>query len=699
MILLERTARMQHFEFFIGTFLVLSMVGTAVVVAGTGMAPAYRDLLAAPIIGACVLSIGVTVLYRFGVPPYLTALSATVISAVAIAGHVARFRDTYRAAGPARYGPDMAVRMMSCGAVMGLILLPHYLGGPQFAIFQGSRQDTFNYLSGAVGFANYSYAHLSSFDAASEPIAGLAAASYMLTARPAVALLYAALYKLFSSDFLINAYDYCLVGQLTCYFAFLYLMLNCFPGRERMLHVAAVAFGTGFFTQYVLDINSWSEIFAVPMMVLLLTDFCRGLLMVQPPGDGGPGRAALRSKELPDRPVPRSAKLVFLLVRLPLAAAGVVYVYPEILPLAGLACAGAFTCVVTGNIRAGQFSAARRALLMTMGFAAIALALVGGYWNGTMGFLMSQLQMATSSDVEWHRFFQAYLFGGTTEVSDRLQSASTPAYLFYVAIAAPANFLAGFLGLYFLQPRDLWIKPLNAFFLVWPPILLLWLIGVSRGIVVSIRRELQSWRSGSGNRLFGPIAIGALAAFAVPAGLLLDGKYWAAGKGLSMLTPFVFAALVVPIVGGRIEKNAAVLCSMVLGAHLCFGFYRPIIVASRGDGGYYNYPYPTLQKEIRNGVDWDLSRHEAEIGKCSLVKVDVADLFFERIVENYLMDKMIRWFSPNPQFVYYGEGLELPMMRAPDGMREDCTIATEFKPDESKLDPVGQKIILLNAKP
>src|SRR5207253_3166185 len=124
----------------------------------------------------------------------------------------------------------------------------HYLGGQQFAIVQGNRHDTFNYLSGAVGFANYTYDHLSSFDPTPEPVAGLAAASAMLGARPAVALLYASLYKLISSDFLINAYDYCLVGQLNFYFAFLYLMLNCFPGRERILHIAAVAFGIGFFT-------------------------------------------------------------------------------------------------------------------------------------------------------------------------------------------------------------------------------------------------------------------------------------------------------------------------------------------------------------------------------------------------------------------------------------------------------------------
>jgi hypothetical protein len=684
---------MQHFEFFIGALLVLSVVGTPVILASTGTHLAYRDLLPAPIIGAGVLSIGATVLYRWGIPPYLTTFYATLISAVASVGYFIWFGGEYRAAGGVRCSRAIAVRVVSCGSVIVLILLPHYLGGQQFAIFQGNRHDTVNYLSGAVGFANYSYAHLSSFDPASEPVAGLAEAAALLMARPAVAILYASLYKLFSSDFLINAYDYCLVGQLNFYFAFLYLMLNCFPRRERILHFAAVAFGVGFFAQYVLDINAWSELFAVPMMVVLLTDFCRGLLMVRPSRDGRVDQAGLPPKDPPDRATVRSARLAFLFVRLPVTAAGMMYVYPEISPLAGLAGAGALACMITADIRRGDYWAAWKSLIATALVATIALVLMRGYWQGTIGFLLFQVQMTASTDVGWYRFFQAYLFGGTSEIIERLRSAGAPAYLFYLTIALPANFLAGFFGLYFLQPRTLWIKPLTPYFLLWLPILLFWLSRVTLAVIASVRIEFARWRSGSGSSLFGPIAVGGLVAFAVPVGLLLQGKYWAAGKGLSMLAPFVFAALVVPIVGGRTRRNTAVLCSIVLGVHLCFGIYRPIIVGIRADGSHFGYPYPSLGKESRNVIDWDVSRYEADIEKCTLVKVDIVEPFLERIVENYLVEKKIQWFSPNPQWSYYGVGSQLPMMRAPDGKPADCTIATE-----SKADSIGRKIILSNAK-
>jgi hypothetical protein len=308
-----------------------------------------------------------------------------------------------------------------------------------------------------------------------------------------------------------------------------------------------------------------------------------------------------------------------------------------------------------------------------------------------LGFFLSQLRIATSSSVEWHRFFQAYLFGGTTEVTEHIQSARGLAYLFYVLVAAPANFLAGIFGLYFLQPRGLWRQSLSLPFLLWLPIQLLWLIGIFFGIAASARREFKN--PDPRNSLFRLIAIGGLVALIIPIGLAWKAQYWSAGKSLSMIAPFVFVALLIPIAAGHVRRIVVALCWLVIGGHLYFGLDRSVVIAVRADGGHFSYPYPTLPKETRTHVDWDISRYEADIQKCALIKVDIGEPFLERVVENYVMEKKIRWFSPNPQFSYYGAGSELPMMRAPDGKLEDCTIATESKPNS-----IGQKIILLNAK-
>jgi hypothetical protein len=678
----QGTSFMQHFVFFIGSFLIFSVNGFVVVLASTGRNLSYPELLAAPVVGTCVLSILVTGLYFWGVPPYVTTVSGTVISGAIIAGKFFLASNKPRFAVAAR--PDLAVRILCLAFVACVILLPHYLGGQQFAIFQGNRHDTVNYLSGAFGYANYSYAYLTSFDLASEPAAGLAGAAAMLNARPTVALLYASLYKTLSRDFVINAYDYCLVGQLNLYFAGLYLFLNVFPKHDRILHIAAVALATGFFAQYIFDINAWSELFAVPVMLVLITDFCRGLLMFRPHKDYG------AAEPLQSLSGPR-ARSVFMFVRLPVTAAGLVYLYPEIASVAGLACGAALVYVIAEDSFQGRYKSAMTALGISASFALIALLLIGGYWNGTLGFFLSQLRMATSSSVEWHRFFQAYLFGGTTEVTEHIQSARGLAYLFYVFIAAPANFLAGIFGLYFLQPRGLWRQSLSLPFLLWLPILLLWLLVVLLGIAASARREFKN--PDSRNALFRPIGVGGLVTLIIPVGLAWKAQYWSAGKSLSMIAPFVFLALLLPIAAGHVRRIVVALCWLVIGGHLYLGLYRSVVIAVRADGGHFSYPYPTLPKETRTHVDWDISSYEADIQRCTLIEVDIGEPFLERVVENYVMEKKIRWFSPNPQFSYYGAGSELPMMRTPDGKLEDCTIATEFKPDS-----IGQKIILLNAK-
>jgi hypothetical protein len=82
----QSTSFMQHFVFFVGSFLIFSVNGFVVILASTGRNLSYPELLAAPVVGTCVLSILVTVLYFWGVPPYVTTVSGTVISAAIIAG-------------------------------------------------------------------------------------------------------------------------------------------------------------------------------------------------------------------------------------------------------------------------------------------------------------------------------------------------------------------------------------------------------------------------------------------------------------------------------------------------------------------------------------------------------------------------------------------------------------------------------------
>jgi hypothetical protein len=658
---------MQILGFFVGTFVLLFVNGFAVIVA-SGRLESYRDLLPAPVIGACALSIAVTVSYRWGIPPYVTTLSLTAISVAVAGAYILRNRGTFSLAGV--FTSTVAERYLWVIAIAVLILLPHYLGGQQFAIFQGNMFDAVNYLSGAVAVANYSYSYLSNFDIAAEPVAALAEAAIMLGQRPSVALLYASFYKLFSRDFLSNAYEYCLLGQLNFYFAFLYLSVSVFSGRERLAQLASAAFCVGFFGQYIFDINAWSQLFAVPMMVVLVTDYCRALLMLSQ-SFNDEGRELLQ----PSGKVDQRATLMFLFVRLPIVAAGMVYVYPEIAPVAGLGCAAALMFRILEDVTRGRYKIVLRTLVANALFAFLALILVAGYWKGTLGFVSQQLQMASQSSVNWHHYFQAYLFGGGAEVAERIRSSVQLDYLFYIFLAAPANFLAGIFGLYFLQLRGVWTDAPNPLYFLWAIALLVWFGVVILGVASSARAVFRSRKVAAGNSLLCLVAIAALATSIVPIGLLAKGQYWAAGKGLSMISPFIFLWLVMPVMAGHTHRAVFVLVSLVIAGHVLFGVFRPII-AYRADGTHFPYPYPSIPAVYKTTLEWDISRYEKDIAKCALVRVDIHEGFLERVAENYLMEKKVPWFSPNPQKGYYGTGADLPRRDAPHGQQQDCTITT-----------------------
>jgi len=173
----------------------------------------------------------------------------------------------------------------------------------------------------------------------------------MLGERPSVSLLYAAFNKFFSDGFLSNAYEYCSIGQLNFYFAFLYFVLAVFPSRQRVAHIASVAFAVGFFGQYIFDINAWSELFAVPVMLVFFTDYCRSLLFSQAADDFGDREAQVAGDDVKELPMRRHAKSVFIFLRLTVSGAGLFFLYPEVSPVAGVACGGALMFTVAMPLR------------------------------------------------------------------------------------------------------------------------------------------------------------------------------------------------------------------------------------------------------------------------------------------------------------------------------------------------------------
>jgi hypothetical protein len=633
-----------HPILFLAAAVVIFLINGLPIVLLTAPQITYRDILPAPVIGAALLSILVTVLFTWNVMPEVTTLASTALAGTLSLILIARRR--LAPGGRFSWRRDITIWVASFLIVGLLLALPHIVGGQQFALYQANRYDSLNYLSAALGYATRSYSRLRAFDPHAEPVAALAMAAEMLSQRPTVALLYASIYPIFSFDVFGNAYDFCLAAQLGLYSGFLYLLLHLFPKRETAAHILSAALVVGFFGQYLLDINAWSALFAIPIMIVMVTDFCIGL---QPNETDAGSR-------------PRS---LFLFLRMPILAAGMTYMYPEIAPMAAMACAGALLATLFTR-RAQAWTAHLALLRQNIVFAILTLAMVGLYWTPTIGLLLQHAKLATSNIVDWHLFFQAYLLGGR----DNVVPATGYAHFADVLLVIPANFLAGFLGVYFIQPglkldiaHFLWSAGLIAAFSV-----------LVYAIIAAARRELNRRGVSQKPGLLAIVLSAIVFMSLVPLALLLKGQYWAAGKGLSMLSPLLFVLIALPLLaGGRKPLGAALVWTIVAG-HLMFGLFRPIAIAMHSDRHNYAYPYPSVPKD---NVNWDVVSYRKALGNCRLVKIDVDNPFLDRVVENYLVESNINWYSPNRRSAYYGEGAELGLKNAPEGQSEDCTISSQ----------------------
>ncbi|MFI4983125.1 MAG: hypothetical protein ACHQIO_22465, partial [Nevskiales bacterium] len=219
-------------------------------------------MLAAPVIGFGLFGVAMTLLYRFGVP----LAAADAIAIVAAAGIVAWHRRSL-------VFSEAALRTIAAiGVVVLLCLVPKWIGGPQFWAFQGNDQDQVNYLAYSAAMRARSYGDLMALTPATALDNDyLLGARSMLVARPTVCLAFAALATLSGRLTADVGYPFQVVMQVNMLFAATFLLLNCFRAPLRRCLLLGLALTVGFFLQYVFDIDAWSELASLPMVLVGLT--------------------------------------------------------------------------------------------------------------------------------------------------------------------------------------------------------------------------------------------------------------------------------------------------------------------------------------------------------------------------------------------------------------------------------------------
>ncbi|MBF0562260.1 MAG: hypothetical protein HQL37_09620 [Alphaproteobacteria bacterium] len=608
--------------------------------------------LIAPVLGYGLFGVVVTILYRFGVMPrdggFLVLIPA-LISALS-------WLAIYRPAQPEQWRKPLRFCLLVLAVVLAC-LTPEWIGGPQFWAFQGNHWDNINYIAYSSATRTHSFAELTALTPESPAALQndyLLFAKSQLDARPTVGIALAALAGMFQITTPEASYPYLMLLQVMMLFAASFVLLNTFRAQVGALAVSAAALTLGFFMQYVVDINAWSQLAAMPLALTVVMIVVLTLAPEMPP-------------LLQIGVVHSIRRTLGNLLIITILVGSLLYIYPEILLAYGPP--GVVSVGVVLLVSRFSIAILGRLLVMVLG-AGLAVAACLPFWQGSVGHLLRQMQMASSQPVTWWKYFQRYLFGRDVDYQALVHNHDWSLSTLYGLFSLPVDFLSGALGAFWLQPGAdisiryrLFLKLALYAFLVWL------FLAAARTVWANWRRDPQSVAS--------QLSIFAVAACMLPIVFVVLGHYWVGGKTLAMATPLLFIVLAAPLLDPEARLRWRMASALFVAVHLGFGLYRPF-AASEPSGIHYPFPpYPSVQdSRLKTELSWDIARWRPMLQTCRHTSIDLDNPFLERYAQVYLTELQVDWTTTRPLNSYYGLGESLG--RQPQPGRPDCLLTAQF---------------------
>jgi len=540
-------------------------------------------MLAAPVLGYILVTVVATILYQHGVSIWAFIYVAFAAAPVGLAYTVLTERGLRTL--PVR--KSVLLTVASGLIVLVLVVAPKWSGGPRYAVFQGNKYDQLDAMTEVATYRAAPRGELYKFS--QQPL--IAFGKDLAYDRPASKISLAAFSKALKVDTIDATYAYLASLQSLTFFALAFLIVEVFTAPIELALMCAAAGTLGFPMQYLFDISAWGKLAGMPIAVTGLTMLLTVVDTHEPTGK---------------RSDPARIVIIFAIV-----AAGISYVCAEMIPLYASAALG---CLVPGLIVSRRKRGLGRLLPVLLGLA------IGGlttlfFWQGTIEFLISNLNFLVGPPVDWWKYFQAYL------------------------IARPSDFLTSAIGLYFILPPQL------------PTIAAApWRLAVYSFTAAVLVSAAVAWTRADVLRSRAVLLLsGTLFAVAVIATTALAGRFWLAGDGLAMIAPVLFVVLVAPLFLPAAPKTCRLVGLSFAGLYLGFGLVRPLRSAN-GTGVIYSWPYPAgAQDQLRKfQFDWDVNHLAQTLDSCGSLVLDINDLFLERYLAIYLTDHQHAWISTHP---------------------------------------------------
>jgi hypothetical protein len=591
-------------------------------------------VLSAPAFGVALLAVVATVFFSFGIHLSVIAIGAVAVSLIS----TIVFRRTVRF----MLSGIREAWLASCLVLVFsiIILAPVLADRAALTVFQANIADHFGYMATSVVYSQMDFQQILGAtlrDHLSNPL--LYYARPNLHARPAVSILFAVIGSLLPGAGTVGGYAFLCSFAVAGLLSFCAFLLQVFRRSGRTASVIAVilagAYACGFWGQYPLDINAWSQVAVMPVLISAWT-----IVFVE-----------LTSPDVVTQGASRNRAEIAPIIALAILVAGGIYLYPEGISFHALVLAGAV--IAAGRPR--LYRLRDIALALILGAATSLL-----FWKGTLGFGANQIHIATTSPVAWWRYFDAYLFGMDPEVNkallDSLANALSKLGPYGVLVpshgASLMTGVSGVVGAYFLTPANL--LHLSALDVAKSALLFLVLVGLVAGVYGGLRSRNRAYRL-----LLVCAGLGLLGAMLI----LQMGQAWAAGKALSFAAPLLCLAIVAP---AMIERRPGAAASFGpapwLLAQLCF-VGMAVVGLSDPYGARLRAPYPA-DLTYKKLIGWDISNQLHRVRDCRIVKIIAPDPYYRQFVSIALFEARIPFFYTAPVNSYFGVGREVGHMPA-----------------------------------
>lgn len=580
-------------------------------------------------VGITVVSIFVTIGYKLGMTVETITWFVNVLAVLSLFLAALRlFRKKGRLAICIEWSLAFSV------LVAILMLAPALVGGLRFSIFEGNHWDSYNYLESALTYQRVPYQTLISNSDQQLINADLFPfARTNLFLRPEVSIVYGTLVNVFPGQGLFVHYGLLVYFQFLTFCVVSLLSRELVPQKFIPPELLSFAIVGGFWGQYIVDMNAWSQAAAMPLLLVGVLFFIRTF----------------------DR-LDRSGKRYLTWTEISVFALnciGAFYLYPE----GAIFFFPAYSIVLLFGIY--RWRPRIPVLVCTVVLAGCA-ALVLSVRENNLLFAANQMQFAVRGNVSWWRHFQAFIFG----------NAGMSKHIFSNLVDG----LAGVFGCYLITPGSGYH---GLIVLIYRIFLLAALLILFVGSILGFRTLPRPAR----NILFLSVLVMACEAIV----FLCLRQYWTAGKALSffaylLLLVVLEPALTVDPYRSRVQLGAALVAWIIVAGQIAFTMYRPL-AASLPYGIHYSMPYPSIQDvELKKDIDFGDLNFLKKIKKRDRVAVDVSDIWAQLFLRLLLLSKNID-FSMNAPVVVTVDPLVVVPVTSPC---TDCTCRLFLVPDNRK---------------